>query len=68
MAEFYVAEDDHQDFFERNPYQPYCYYYLAPKVKEFREVFRESLKQDIRDELEKDESEKDDQFEDFRSP
>src|SRR5665811_2263003 len=23
-AKFYIAESDHQEYFERNPYQPYC--------------------------------------------
>ena len=36
---FYVAEDYHQEYFAKNPYQPYCLFAAAPKVKKFREKF-----------------------------
>lgn len=32
---FWPAEDYHQDYFARNPYQPYCAFVVAPKVKKF---------------------------------
>ena len=32
---FYPAEDYHQDYFEKNPYQGYCRVIIAPKVKKF---------------------------------
>ena len=38
---FYRAEDDHQDYFARNPYQPYCQFVVAPKVAKFRKQFLE---------------------------
>jgi peptide-methionine (S)-S-oxide reductase len=41
---FYVAEDDHQEYFSRNQYQPYCQYVVAPKVAKFRKYFVEKLK------------------------
>ncbi|MBM4254669.1 MAG: peptide-methionine (S)-S-oxide reductase MsrA [Deltaproteobacteria bacterium] len=41
---FYVAEDYHQEYFARNPYQPYCQYVVAPKVMKFRKYFTEKLK------------------------
>src|ERR671939_1270715 len=41
---FYPAEDYHQDYFERNPYQPYCRAVVAPKVAKFRKHFLERLK------------------------
>ena len=41
---FYVAEDYHQEYFARNPYQPYCQYVVAPKVAKFRKYFIERLK------------------------
>ena len=43
-AEFYPAEDYHQDYFERNPAQPYCRAVVAPKVAKFRKHFLEKLK------------------------
>ena len=43
-SSFYVAEDYHQEFFERNPSQPYCAYLINPKVAKFRQQFTEKLK------------------------
>jgi peptide-methionine (S)-S-oxide reductase len=33
---FYRAEDYHQEFFQRNPDQPYCQFVIVPKVAKFR--------------------------------
>jgi peptide-methionine (S)-S-oxide reductase len=41
---FYIAEDYHQEYFARNPYQPYCSAVVAPKVAKFRKRFLEMLK------------------------
>jgi peptide-methionine (S)-S-oxide reductase len=41
---FFVAEDYHQEYFARNPYQPYCQVVVAPKVSKFRKHFIEMLK------------------------
>ena len=41
---FYVAEDYHQEYFARNPYQSYCQVVVAPKVSKFRKHFLEMLK------------------------
>lgn len=41
---FYKAEDYHQDFFKRNPVQPYCLAVVAPKVIKFRKQFSHLLK------------------------
>lgn len=41
--EFYPAEDYHQDYYNRNPSQPYCQFVIAPKVKKFRHRFRSRL-------------------------
>lgn len=41
---FYVAEDYHQEYFARNPYQPYCSYVVGPKVAKFRTQFADKLK------------------------
>ncbi len=40
---FYKAEDYHQDYFENNPGQAYCQMVIAPKVRKFREHYRERL-------------------------
>ncbi len=44
LETFYPAEDYHQDYFERNPAQPYCRAVVAPKVSKFRKQFLEKLK------------------------
>jgi peptide-methionine (S)-S-oxide reductase len=42
---YYKAEGYHQEYFENNPRQPYCQIVIAPKVRKFREHYRERLKQ-----------------------
>lgn len=44
---FYPGEDYHQDYFERNPYQPYCQVVIAPKVSKFRKMYIEKLKKPV---------------------
>ncbi|TAG26398.1 MAG: peptide-methionine (S)-S-oxide reductase [Burkholderiales bacterium] len=39
LQNYSAAEDYHQDFFERNPYQGYCMAVAAPKVAKFRKTF-----------------------------
>jgi len=41
---FYIAEDYHQEYFARNPSQPYCAYLINPKVAKFRQRFTDKLK------------------------
>ena len=41
---FFRAEDYHQGYFQRNPYQPYCQVVIAPKVAKFRKQFLSRLK------------------------
>src|SRR6266516_3743317 len=43
-SKFYVAEDYHQEYFSRNPAQPYCAFVVRPKVAKFRKHFLEKLK------------------------
>ncbi len=44
VSKFYVAEDYHQEYFRRNPAQPYCAFIVRPKVAKFRKHFLEKLK------------------------
>jgi peptide-methionine (S)-S-oxide reductase len=44
FEKFYPAEAYHDDYFEKNPDQPYCSYVIAPKVKKFEKVFGAYLK------------------------
>lgn len=41
---FYPAESYHDDYFRRNPKNPYCNAVVGPKVQKFREKFRNKLK------------------------
>jgi peptide-methionine (S)-S-oxide reductase len=41
---FYPAEDYHQEYFRRNPNQPYCAFVVKPKVAKFRKHFLEKVK------------------------
>ena len=44
LANYWPAEEYHQDFFEKNPHQGYCLAVAAPKVAKFRKTFRELSK------------------------
>lgn len=44
VADFHVAEDYHQEYFENNPNQPYCQFVVAPKVAKFRAKFAQKMK------------------------
>ena len=44
FEKFYPAEDYHQEYFENNPYQPYCMAVVAPKVAKFRKQHFDRLK------------------------
>jgi peptide-methionine (S)-S-oxide reductase len=44
VSNYSAAEEYHQDFFEKNPYQGYCLAVAAPKVAKFRKTFSELVK------------------------
>ena len=44
LAAFYPAEAYHQDYFKRNPQQPYCQIVVAPKVAKARKQFLDKLR------------------------
>jgi peptide-methionine (S)-S-oxide reductase len=44
LGAFYPAEDYHQEYFARNPTQPYCQIVVAPKVAKARKNFLEKLR------------------------
>jgi peptide-methionine (S)-S-oxide reductase len=41
---FYVAEDYHVNYYNRNKGQGYCQFIIAPKLEKFRKVFKDQLK------------------------
>lgn len=44
LDNFWPAEDEHDDYFARNPYSGYCQAVVAPKVVKFRKQFSSRLK------------------------
>jgi peptide-methionine (S)-S-oxide reductase len=44
LEAFYMAEDYHQEYFKKNPYQGYCQVVIAPKVAKFRQKFAARIK------------------------
>jgi len=44
LANYWPAEDYHQDYFERNPNQGYCAFVVGPKVEKFRKTFAARVK------------------------
>jgi peptide-methionine (S)-S-oxide reductase len=47
LETFWPAEDHHQDYFRRNPTQPYCQVVVAPKVAKFRRRFAHRLRDEV---------------------
>ena len=47
FTRFFPAEDYHQDYFNLNGYAPYCQVVIAPKVKKFRQNFKDKLKTNV---------------------
>ena len=47
LEAFYPAEAYHDDYFARNPRQPYCQAVIAPKVQKFRKLYRDRLKREL---------------------
>ncbi|MEO8582227.1 MAG: peptide-methionine (S)-S-oxide reductase MsrA [Flavitalea sp.] len=43
-SKFYAAENYHQDYYNLNGSQPYCYYVIRPKLEKFHKVFKDKLK------------------------
>ena len=44
ITTFYEAEEDHHDYFARNPWTGYCQVVVAPKLSKFRKQFTDRLK------------------------
>jgi len=45
FSNFYQAEKEHQNYYNRNSNQPYCIYVIDPKVKKLKKNFRNLLKE-----------------------
>jgi peptide-methionine (S)-S-oxide reductase len=44
FSHFYRAEEYHQEYFKKNPFQAYCLSVVRPKIEKFRKVFAGKLK------------------------
>jgi len=44
LAQWFKAEDYHQDYFRQHPLQGYCAFVVAPKLVKFRKTFANRLK------------------------
>jgi peptide-methionine (S)-S-oxide reductase len=45
LEQFYVAEDEHQDFFNKNPESGYCSIVIVPKVLKARSAYAKWFKE-----------------------
>jgi len=41
LGDYYRAEEYHQNYFNRNPYQPYCLFSIPPKLSKLKKYFSE---------------------------
>ncbi len=44
LMTLYQAEEEHHDYFARNPWSGYCQVVVAPKVTKFRKQFTDRIK------------------------
>ncbi|MEZ3114509.1 peptide-methionine (S)-S-oxide reductase MsrA [Halobaculum sp. MBLA0147] len=45
LEEWYVAEEYHQDYYEKNPNDRYCQFNADPKIQKVREKFADKVRQ-----------------------
>lgn len=45
LEAFYKAEEHHQNYFEKNPNQGYCQMVILPKVKKFKSLFEDLVRE-----------------------
>lgn len=43
LTDYYPAEDYHQNYFNNNPYQPYCLFSIPPKLNKLKKYFPEKM-------------------------
>lgn len=47
LEAFYPAEEEHQDYYNRNPWNGYCRAVIPPKVAKLRKLYRDRLKAQV---------------------
>lgn len=50
FTNFYVAEDYHKNYFERNKNAPYCTFIINPKLKKLLQEYKEDVKEEYKKE------------------
>lgn len=46
LTGYTTAEDYHQNYFNDNPKQAFCFHIIGPKVDKFKKLFKDKLKED----------------------
>lgn len=46
LREFFVAEDEHQDYFNKNPEAGYCQVVISPKITKARSAYQQWFKEE----------------------
>lgn len=44
FTKFYTAENYHQDYYNNNGSQPYCYFVIKPKMEKFQKAFKNRIR------------------------
>lgn len=44
LKEFYEAEPEHKEYYEKNSYMPYCQIVISPKIAHLKEKYAKKLK------------------------
>jgi peptide-methionine (S)-S-oxide reductase len=44
FTNYYAAENYHQDYYNKNGNQPYCYFVIRPKLEKFEKAFKDKMK------------------------
>ena len=47
LEQFYPAEDEHQDYFTKNPESGYCSIVISPKLAKLRQQFTRYIKKEV---------------------
>ncbi|MFO7655487.1 MAG: peptide-methionine (S)-S-oxide reductase MsrA [Bacteroidales bacterium] len=48
LTNFYVAEDYHHNYYNKNSSQQYCAFVITPKIEKFKKLFTDKLKEPAR--------------------